>query len=538
VSQTQIDVPDLGGMEEVEVIEICVQPGDSVGEEESLVVLEGDKASMEVPSPVAGVVHTLLIKVGDKVSTDSPLMLMDVQGPAEESASESAKPIKDESPLPVQSAQTENLSTKGGAVNIIDVRVPDLGGLDRVEIIELSAAIGDELQAEESLMVLESDKASMEIPVEKAGTLMSFTVKLGDKVSEGDVIATMQVVTASASSAESQSAVLQSSAHLASTVPATQAPVEAKVAQPSAPTNPAGAVHTGPAVRKLAREMGVDLTQVLGTGPKTRILKEDLLGFVKQKVNRANQAVATAVGIKGSSEDFSRFGNVSEQPLSKIKQITAKNMVASWTTIPQVTQFDEADITDLEIYRKGEMQSQLPEDVKVSPLAFILKACAKALQKYPQFNASLGPNGDTLILKDFYNLSVAVDTPDGLMVPVIKQAETKGVVALARESSELAKMARDKKLPMDAMMGASFTISSLGGIGGTAFTPIVNAPQVAILGVSKATYKPVWNGSGFEPRLMLPLCVSYDHRVIDGAQAAIFTRYLCQLLSDVRHLLL
>jgi pyruvate dehydrogenase E2 component (dihydrolipoamide acetyltransferase) len=538
VSQTQIDVPDLGGMEEVEVIEICVQPGDSVGEEESLVVLEGDKASMEVPSPVAGVVHTLLVKVGDKVSTDSPLVLMDVQGPAEESDSEPPKPIKDESPLPVQSVQADDSSTKGGGVTIIDVRVPDLGGLDSVEIIELSAAIGDELQAEESLMVLESDKASMEIPVEKAGTLMSFTVKLGDKVSEGDVIATMQVVAASASSAEPQSAVPQSSASLASAVPVTKAPVDVNVAAASAPTNPNAAVHTGPAVRKLAREMGIDLTQVLGTGPKTRILKEDLLGFVKQKVNSVNQAVTTAVGIKGSSEDFSRFGGISEQPLSKIKQITAKNMVASWTTIPQVTQFDEADITDLEIYRKGDMQSQLPEGVKVSPLAFILKACAKALQKYPQFNASLGPNGDTLVLKEFYNLSVAVDTPDGLMVPVIKQAETKGVVDLARESSGLAKLARDKKLPMDAMMGASFTISSLGGIGGTAFTPIVNAPQVAILGVSKATYKPVWNGSSFEPRLMLPLCVSYDHRVIDGAQAALFTRYLCQLLSDVRHLLL
>jgi len=540
VSQTQIAVPDLGGMEEVEVIEICVQPGDSVGEEESLVVLEGDKASMEVPSPTAGVVHSLLVKVGDKVSTDSPLALMDVQGPAGVSVSESKEPVKT-NPQPslqnttVQAASTEQADASTGISSTIDVRVPDLGGLDSVEIIELSAAIGDELQAEESLMVLESDKASMEIPVEQAGTLLSFTVKLGDKVSEGDVIATMRVMTENAPAhvATSQNTPSQSAVSLIGAAPAA-----AKSVSQSVPVNSSGTVHTGPAVRKLAREMGIDLTQVSATGPKNRILKEDLLGFVKQKVNSVNQVVAAPAGIKGSDEDFSRFGGVSEQPLSKIKQITAKNMVASWTTIPQVTQFDEADITDLEIYRKGEMQSQLPEGVKVSPLAFILKACAKALQKYPQFNASLGPNGDTLILKKFYNLSVAVDTPDGLMVPVIKQAQAKGVVDLARESSDLAKLARDKKLPMDAMMGASFTISSLGGIGGTAFTPIVNAPQVAILGVSKAAYKPVWNGSSFEPRLMLPLCVSYDHRVIDGAQAALFTRFLCQLLSDVRHLLL
>ncbi len=547
MSQTQIAVPDLGGMEEVEVIEICVQPGDSVGEEESLVVLEGDKASMEVPSPVTGVVHTLLVKVGDMVSTDSPLAVMDVQGPADASISEPAEtdPQPSLQSVPVQAASAEQANAPTGASSTIDVRVPDLGGLDSVEIIELSAAIGDELQAEESLMVLESDKASMEIPVEQAGTLLSFTVKLGDKVSEGDVIATMQVTTADASApvtpaqkAPSQKEPPQKAPPQIAASSVSAAPVAAKPASQSPAINSSGTVHTGPAVRKLAREMGIDLTQVTGTGPKNRILKEDLLGFVKQKVNSVNQAVTAAVGIKGSNEDFSRFGGISEQPLSKIKQITAKNMVASWTTIPQVTQFDEADITDLEIYRKGGMQSQLPEGVKVSPLAFILKACVKALQKYPQFNASLGPNGDTLILKEFYNLSVAVDTPDGLMVPVIKQAQVKGVVDLARESSNLAKLARDKKLPMDAMMGASFTISSLGGIGGTAFTPIVNAPQVAILGVSKAAYKPVWNGSSFEPRLMLPLCVSYDHRVIDGAQAALFTRYLCQLLSDVRHLLL
>ena len=534
MSQTQITVPDLGGMDEVEVIEICVQPGDSINEEESLVVLEGDKASMEVPAPMAGTIHSLLVKVGDMVSSDSPLAMMESAGGKE--AVEASAPVAASEPVvAAQTAPEPVAPTVSSAPQTIEVRVPDLGGLESVEIIELTAAAGDELQAEESLLVLESDKASMEIPVEQAGTLLSYTVKLGDKVSEGDVIATMQVV---ADAAPKPSAVESSPVPSKAPAPAkSQAPKKAP-AQPATTNVKKGPVHTGPAVRKLAREMAVDLTLVTSTGPRQRILKEDLFEFVKQKVNSVSQAAPQPLAIRGSDEDFSRFGDISQEPLSKIKQITAKNMVASWTTIPQVTQFDEADITDLEIYRKGQMKDQIPDGVKVSPLAFILKACVKALQKFPQFNASLGPDGDTLILKQYYNLSVAVDTPDGLMVPVIKQAQSKGVVDLARESSQLAKLARDKKLPMDAMMGASFTISSLGGIGGTAFTPIVNAPQVAILGVSKAAYKPVWNGSSFEPRLMLPLCVSYDHRVIDGAQAAMFTRYLCQLLSDVRHLLL
>ncbi|MEY8264459.1 MAG: 2-oxo acid dehydrogenase subunit E2, partial [Bermanella sp.] len=423
------------------------------------------------------------------------------------------------------------------APTTLDVRVPDLGGLDAVEIIELCASVGDELQGEQSLMVLESDKASMEVPVEQAGTLLSFTVQLGDKVSEGDVIATMRVAATESSPALPSSAPVKAQAAKSQTAKSQTASKTATQSTPAATAN-RGAVHTGPAVRKLAREMGVDLTQVSGTGPRQRILKEDLYQFVKQKVNSVGQAAPPPLTIRGSDEDFSRFGEISQQPLSKIKKLTAKNMLLSWTTIPQVTHFDEADITELEAYRKGQMKDQIPDGVKVSPLAFILKACVKALQKFPQFNASLGPDGDSLILKQYYNLSVAVDTPDGLMVPVIKQAQDKGVLDLARESSQLAKLARDKKLPMDAMMGASFTISSLGGIGGTAFTPIVNAPQVAILGVSKAAYKPVWNGESFEPRLMLPLCVTYDHRVIDGAQAAMFTRYLCQLLSDVRHLLL
>ena len=532
MSQTQITVPDLGGMDQVEVIEICVQAGDRISEEESLVVLEGDKASMEVPAPMAGTIHSLLVKVGDMVSSGSPLAM--VEAVAQESAVASASSEPREAAPAAPEAKPVAVNS---APTTLDVRVPDLGGLDAVEIIELCASVGDELQGEQSLMVLESDKASMEVPVEQAGTLLSFTVQLGDKVSEGDVIATMRVAATESSPALPSSAPVKAQAAKSQTAKSQTASKTATQSTPAATAN-RGAVHTGPAVRKLAREMGVDLTQVSGTGPRQRILKEDLYQFVKQKVNSVGQAAPPPLTIRGSDEDFSRFGEISQQPLSKIKKLTAKNMLLSWTTIPQVTHFDEADITELEAYRKGQMKDQIPDGVKVSPLAFILKACVKALQKFPQFNASLGPDGDSLILKQYYNLSVAVDTPDGLMVPVIKQAQDKGVLDLARESSQLAKLARDKKLPMDAMMGASFTISSLGGIGGTAFTPIVNAPQVAILGVSKAAYKPVWNGESFEPRLMLPLCVTYDHRVIDGAQAAMFTRYLCQLLSDVRHLLL
>ncbi len=539
MGQIQVTVPDLGGMDEVEVIEICVQPGDGITAEEALVVLESDKATMEVPAPMDGKVHSLLVSIGDKVNSGSPIAMMEAQG-AEPEATSAPEPVQEPVVEAVAEAPAESAAAPA-TEQVIEVRVPDLGGLEQVEVIELVANVGDALDAEESLLILESDKASMDIPVEKAGTLVSMNVAVGDKVNEGDLVATMKVMSqaapeaaAPAASKPAQQAVAQAPASSVSVAPAKAATQEA---QSSSSANSSSSIHAGPAVRKVAREFGVDLAQVKGSGPRGRILKEDVQAFVKQRVNAPAAAPAAAV-VKGSDEDFSRHGDISETSLSKIKQVTAKNMVQSWTTIPQVTQFDEADITDLEAYRKGEMSSQLEDGVKVSPLAFILKACAVALQKFPQFNSSLGPNGDTLILKQYYNIAVAVDTPDGLMVPVIKQAQSKGLIDFAKESSKLAKQAREKKLPMDAMMGASFTISSLGGIGGTAFTPIVNAPQVAILGVSKAAMKPVWNGSSFEPRLMLPLSVSYDHRVIDGAQAAQFTRYLCQLLSDIRHLLL
>ena len=532
MAQVQVCVPDLGGIDEVEVIEIEVAVGDSLQAEDTLLVLESDKATMEVPVPNDGKVAEILVKVGDKVGSGSAVAMMEVAA-TDTPESEPETKVEPEIPSPSAAEKAPEQSAKSVSTGPVEVQVevPDLGGIDQVEVIELCIKEGEALVAEESLLVLESDKATMEVPAVQSGKVLSYLVKVGDKVSQGDKVATMLVETEQGQAAPA----LPEQKDIPTSSVEPSAPVGKPETQITIEISTQGSVHAGPAVRKLAREMGVDLSKVSGSGPKKRIVKEDVQSFVKQSLK---QGPTDSASVVGSSEDFSRYGHISEKPLSKIKQVTARNMVQSQRTIPQVTQFDEADITELEEYRKGQMQAQLPEGVRVSPLAFILKACTKALEKFPEFNASLGPNGDTLILKQYFNIGVAVDTPDGLLVPVIKGADSKGIVELAVASSELAKQARDKKLAMDAMSGGCFTISSLGGIGGTAFTPIVSAPQVAILGVSKAAFKPVWNGSSFEPRLMLPLSMSYDHRVIDGAQAAQFTRYLCQLLSDVRHLLL
>lgn len=542
-----VTVPDLGGIEQVEVIEISVAVGDRVAAEDTLIVVESDKASMDIPSPAAGTIRSIGVKTGDKVSTGSPLLELDVM------ADENVAPLK-AMPTPVNGQITDAVqtpvngqitdpvqspapsTTPQGGVQLI--RVPDLGGMSQVQVIELSAAAGDVLAAEAPLIVLESDKASMDVPAPQAGTLVRYLVKVGDKVDSGTPIAEMHV----------SGAVPAQPALVAGTVaaPVAQSQASASVLAPTPSTSiqssveSAGGkdVHAGPAVRMLARELGVDLTLVKGSGPRNRILKEDLQAFVKQKMQQPAAAAGGFALPELPAEDFSRFGPVESKALSKIKLATARNMRISWLTIPQVTQFDEADISALEEYRKGPMAAILPADVKVTPLAFIAKACVKALQAFPAFNSSLSADGQSLIYKGYYHVGIAVDTPDGLVVPVIKDADKKSVTDIARESSQLAARARDKKLPLDAMSGASFTISSLGGIGGTAFTPIVNAPQVAILGVSKASIKPVWDGKQFAPRLMLPLSVSYDHRVVDGAEAARFTRYLAELLADVRHLLL
>lgn len=535
MSQTQVTVPDLGGIDEVEVIEISINVGDTVDAEQEILVLESDKATMEVPAPMAGTVAAILVQVGDKVSSGTPVVEMESASAA--SQVDASKQVEAPEAAVVESTQeqssTEPKMASDASSSEVEIHVPDLGGADAVEVIELSLNVGDSIEAEDSLLVLESDKATMEIPAPSSGKLLAYTVSVGDKVSEGDLIARML---GQASPAMPEASTQEDTAP----VKAEQSkPVSASHASDSPPkvSAAAGKVHAGPAVRQLGRELGVDLTLVTGTGPRSRILKEDVQAFVKNRLQEPSTS-GQAVGVVGSSEDFSRFGPIENVPLNKIKQVTAKNMVQSWSTIPQVTQFDLADITELEAYRKADMAAMLPEGVKVSPLAFVLKACVLALQKFPQFNSSLNADGSELILKQFYNLGIAVETPDGLLVPVIKNADKKGIIDFAKDSAELAGKARDKKLPMDGMMGGTFTISSLGGIGGTAFTPIVSAPQVAILGVSKASQQPVWNGKEFEPRLMLPISLSYDHRVIDGAEAARFARYICQLLSDTRHMLL
>ncbi len=532
MSQTQVTVPDLGGIEEVEVIEISISVGDTVEAEQEIIVLESDKATMEVPAPMAGTVAAILVSVGDKVSSGTPVVEMESAVEQRTAEPDTKKTTTD---VVVEAAQ-EKVSAEPEVApdSEVEVCVPDLGGADAVEVIELSLKVGDAVEAEDSLLVLESDKATMEIPAPSSGKLLAYSVSVGDKVSEGDVIARMVgQQNASKPAAEAK----QDNAPPANTEPVPPTTISKPIESiPAAPTS-SGKVHAGPAVRQLGRELGVDLTLVSGTGPRNRILKSDVQAFVKNRLQQPSSGAQT-MGVVGSSEDFSRFGAIENVPLNKIKQVTAKNMVQSWSTIPQVTQFDSADITQLEAYRKGDMATMLPEGVKVSPLAFVLKACVLALQKFPQFNSSLNADGSELIFKQFYNLGIAVETPDGLLVPVIKEADKKGIIDFAQESAELAGKARDKKLPMDGMMGGTFTISSLGGIGGTAFTPIVSAPQVAILGVSKASMQPVWNGNSFEPRLMLPISLSYDHRVIDGAEAARFARYICQLLSDTRHMLL
>jgi pyruvate dehydrogenase E2 component (dihydrolipoamide acetyltransferase) len=549
MSQTQVTVPDLGGIDEVEVIEISIKVGDIVEEEQEILVLESDKATMEVPAPMAGKVSKILVAIGDKVSSGTPVVVMETS--EQPAAAEKPEPVKEKivkeemanaTSEQVESDQQTQVSESSSATETeIEIKVPDIGGAADVEVIEFSIQPGDTIEAEESLMVLESDKATMEVPSPESGKIISFSVSVGDKVSEGDVIGKMLVTQSQAVDKKSEKTTDQATG-ATETVKSTDKKAENSVSKSSSQNNEeasntlTGKVHAGPAVRQLAREMGVDLTEVTGSGPRSRIIKEDVQQFVKTRLKQSSSA--QAMGVVGSDEDFSKFGSIENVPLNKIKQVTAKNMVKSWSTIPQVTQFDEADITELEQYRKGPMAAMLPEGVKVSPLAFVLKACVMALQKFPQFNSSLNLDGTALITKQYYNLGIAVETPDGLLVPVIKDSDTKSIVDFAVESAELAGKARNKKLPMDGMMGGTFTVSSLGGIGGTAFTPIVAAPQVAILGVSKASYKPVWNGSEFEARLMLPLSLSYDHRVIDGAEAARFARYLCQLLSDTRHMLL
>jgi pyruvate dehydrogenase E2 component (dihydrolipoyllysine-residue acetyltransferase) len=521
----EVHVPDIGG-DEVEVTEIMVAIGDSIEEEQSLLTVEGDKASMEVPAPFAGVLKEIKIVAGDKVSTGSLVMIFEVAGSAP------AAPVA-QAAAPVAAAPAASAAK--------EVNVPDIGG-DEVEVTEIMVAVGDTVEEEQSLITVEGDKASMEVPAPFAGTVKEIKIVAGDKVSTGSLIMVFEVAGAAPAPV----------AQAAAPVAAASAP---KPAQAAAPATTGDFqenneyAHASPVVRRLAREFGVNLSKVKGTGRKSRIQKEDVQNYVKDALKRLESgAAASAKGGDGSAlgllpwpkVDFSKFGEIETKPLSRIKKISGANLHRNWVMIPHVTQWDNADITALEAFRKEQNAIEAKKDtgMKITPLVFIMKAVAKALEAFPSFNSSLSEDGASLILKKYVNVGIAVDTPNGLVVPVFKDVNKKGIYELSEELMAISKKARSGKLTASDMQGGCFTISSLGGLGGTAFTPIVNAPEVGILGVSKSEMKPVWNGKDFEPRLMLPLSLSYDHRVVDGAEGARFITYLNGCLSDIRRLVL
>ncbi|WP_273857547.1 pyruvate dehydrogenase complex dihydrolipoyllysine-residue acetyltransferase [Photobacterium sp. GSS17] len=521
----EVHVPDIGG-DEVEVTEIMVAIGDSIEEEQSLITVEGDKASMEVPAPFAGVLKDIKVAAGDKVSTGSLIMVFEVAG----SGAPAAAPAAVEAPAAVPAAAADK-----------EVNIPDIGG-DEVEVTEIMVAVGDMVEEEQSLITVEGDKASMEVPAPFAGKVKEIKIAAGDKVSTGSLIMVFEVAGAAPAPVAAAPAA-------AAPAPAA-APAAAQVAAPAASdfVENNEYSHASPVVRRLAREFGVNLAKVKGTGRKNRILKEDVQNFVKDALKRLESGAAASGKGDGAGlgllpwpkVDFSKFGETEVKPLSRIKKISGANLARNWVMIPHVTQWDNADITELEAFRKEQNAIEAKNDsgMKITPLVFIMKAAAKALEAFPSFNSSLSEDGESLILKKYVNIGIAVDTPNGLVVPVFKDVNKKGIYELSEELMVVSKKARAGKLTAADMQGGCFTISSLGGLGGTAFTPIVNAPEVAILGVSKSEMKPVWNGKDFTPRLQLPLSLSYDHRVIDGAEGARFITYLNGCLSDIRRLVL
>ncbi|GHY10376.1 pyruvate dehydrogenase, E2 component, dihydrolipoamide acetyltransferase [Vibrio cholerae] len=524
----EVQVPDIGG-DEVEVTEIMVKVGDVVAEEQSLITVEGDKASMEVPAPFAGTVKEIKIVAGDKVSTGSLIMVFEVAGAAPVAA-------------PVQAAAPAAAAAPAVAA-LKEVQVPDIGG-DEVTVTEIMVNVGDSISEEQSLITVEGDKASMEVPAPFAGTLKEIKVAAGDKVKTGSLIMVFEVAGAAPVAAPVQASA-PAAAPAQAAAPAAAAPATSGEFQENHEYS-----HASPVVRRLAREFGVNLAKVKGSGRKNRILKEDVQNYVKEALKRLESGAQAAASGKGDGAalgllpwpkvDFSKFGDTEVQPLSRIKKISGANLHRNWVMIPHVTQWDNADITELEKFRQEQnaMEAKRDTGMKITPLVFIMKAAAKALEAFPAFNSSLSDDGESLILKKYVNIGIAVDTPNGLVVPVFKDVNKKGIYELSKELAEVSKKARGGKLTAADMQGGCFTISSLGGIGGTAFTPIVNAPEVAILGVSKSEMKPVWNGKEFAPRLQLPLSLSYDHRVIDGAEGARFITYLNECLSDIRRLVL
>ena len=544
-----VAVPDLGGAETVDVIELSMAPGDSVATEDSLLVLESDKATMDVPSPFEGSLVKYLVADGDKVKVGDPIAEIEVAG---QQASAEVKPEPIKQPEPEQS-QPESATapepapaTQPAAASLAEqlILVPDIGSEDPVDVIEISVAIGDQIEEGDTLLVLESDKATMDVPSSHSGTVVKILAAEGDKLNTGSEVAILEVAQAAAQ-AEPVAATAEPEADKAAepavapkAAPATPAPLRS--ASSAAPAH-SGEVYAGPAVRMLARELGVDLNKVAGTGPRGRVQKDDVNLYVKTALSAtpASSAASGGAGIPSvPAVDFSQFGEIETIPMSKIQKVTAANMQRNWLNVPHVTHFDDADITDLEAFRKSLADEGAKRGIKVTPVAFLIKALAAAMQANPMFNRSLGADGEHFIQKHYCNIGMAVDTPRGLVVPVIKNADEKGIWDISADIMALAASARDGKLKPADMQGGCFTLSSLGAIGGKGFTPIVNSPEVGILGVSKSQMQPVWNGKEFLPRLMLPLCLSYDHRVINGGDAGRFMTHLVQSLSDIRYLAL
>jgi pyruvate dehydrogenase E2 component (dihydrolipoamide acetyltransferase) len=561
-----IAVPDIGDFDEVTVIELLVKPGDTIKADQSLLTVESDKASMEIPSSAAGVVKEVKVKLGDKVKQGSLVLSLETadsgafSAPKEAVAQTIAGQAAPVSVAPAATALASSTTAAGGA---IEVHVPDIGDFKDVTVIEVLVKVGDSIKVEQSLVTVESDKASMEIPSSGAGVLKELKVKLGDKINIGDLLAVLEG-TAVTSAAVATAAPAASAPAPVAAAPA--APAAAAVATPAAAAHnptaaPSGALpHASPSVRKFARELGVPLAEVKGAGPKGRITLDDVQAFTKsvmagavQTLAQAQQSAKAPASSGGSGVgldllpwpkvDFTKFGPIERKEMGRIKKISGANLLRNAIVIPAVTNFDDADITDLEAFRvatnlenEKAAKSGVNASVKVTRLAFLIKACVSALKKFPDFNASI--DGDAVVYKQYFHIAFAADTPNGLMVPVIRDCDKKGVMQISQEMGELAKKARDGKLSPAEMQGACFTISSLGGIGGRYFTPIINAPEVAILGVCKSTMEPVWDGKAFQPRLMLPLSLTWDHRVIDGAAAARFNAYLGQILSDFRRVLL
>ena len=545
-----VTIPDLGGAESVEVIELCTAVGDAVEQEESLVVLESDKASMDVPSPVDGSVVKYLVSEGDTVKVGDAIAEIETANaktPAEEPSSQQAEP--EVAPAPIEEPAVEEapveapVASQEATTSEQIALVPDIGSDDKVELIEVSVAVGDQVEEGETLVVLESDKATMDVPSTLSGIVKQIIAKEGDKLGTGDQVALIEVTSGVASTAEAEvqaepvPAPTPAPAPAETPVPPKQ-PAAAPAVNPAPVANDSAEIYAGPAVRMLSRELGVDLSQVSGTGPKGRIQKDDVNNFVKSALQLGTTSTGGAGIPQVPTIDFSQFGDIETVKLSKIQKVTADNMQRNWLNVPHVTQFDDADITDLETFRKSLKPEGEKRGIKVTPVAFLIKAAAAALAANPEFNRSLAGDGENYVQKHYINIGMAVDTPRGLVVPVIKDAYKKGIWEISADVITMATLAREGKLKPSDMQGGCFTISSLGAMGGNGFTPIVNSPEVGILGVSKSQMKPIWDGSDFQPRLMLPLGLSYDHRVINGGDAGRFMTYLVKILSDIRHMTL